>query len=871
MKIFEDKNELLLVLFLLAVSGLSHAINMFGFPYYENDEGVYMSQAWSLLREGKVAPYTYWYDHAPVGWIFIAVWVFLTGGFFTFGPSINSGRVFMLILHLATTLFLYFIAKKISGRKEVGTLSVLVYSFSPLGIYYQRRVLLDNIMTFWVFASSAVLVVKNLKLSRVLLSSILFGLAVLTKENAIFFLPFYLYLIYINTSYKNRLFAITGFLLISFSIMSTYILYAVLKKEFFPVGFLGSTKEHVSMLTSFKWQMTRGASLPFWTKGSDFYGNVLEWMNKDKIMVILGGASLILGSLLSIKNKAFRAPVIFGLLFVVFLIRGGLIIGFYIVPLIPIFALLIGEVYEYLIQKISLGNLKIYKGAIILSLVAIPALLLTNHNGKYTRNETNPQLKALVWVKENVPEKAYMVIDNYMYVDLKEKGFVNNKVFPNADWFWKIYYDPEIKEGKYKNDFRKIEYITLSHEMLKQIGEGTQDYLKDVMNNSHEVVTWTQSTTSYLDFKNYISTNGDWMSIFQRNSLESIYLTDSWKNYKKNFIHSYGQTIDPERDVTTSEGQSYAMLRALFMDDKETFDGVWKWTKDHMQHRGDDMLLSWLWGKSGQEETILDSNSASDADEDIALSLIFASKKWDENKYLIEALTILRDIWNKEVVTINDEKVLISSPNSKVDDVYIVNPSYFSPASYKIFAKVDTTHDWNKLADSSYLYLDRIGNKSENTAHLPPNWVSVNTNGEINSAAPHVSGEPDFYGYDAFRVFWRIALDYYWFKDERSFEYLRKANPFFVNEWRNRNKFNSVYTLDGRMVAGFSGQATNSGPLSVFMVTNPDLAKEVFSDEYTKLFEKTDPNKITQSYYDQNWTWFATALYSKRLDNLWAI
>src|SRR3990172_5042803 len=90
MKIFEDKNELLLVLFLLAVSGLSHAINMFGFPYYENDEGVYMSQAWSLLREGKVAPYTYWYDHAPVGWIFIAVWVFLTGGFFTFAPSIKK-------------------------------------------------------------------------------------------------------------------------------------------------------------------------------------------------------------------------------------------------------------------------------------------------------------------------------------------------------------------------------------------------------------------------------------------------------------------------------------------------------------------------------------------------------------------------------------------------------------------------------------------------------------------------------------------------------------------------------------------------------------------------------------------------------------
>jgi hypothetical protein len=105
MKLFENKKEIIIVLLLLLISGLSHSINMFGFPYYENDEGNYMAQAWSILHHGELAPYTYWYDHAPFGWILIAFWVKLTGGFFTFGPSVNSGRVLMLLLHLATTFF----------------------------------------------------------------------------------------------------------------------------------------------------------------------------------------------------------------------------------------------------------------------------------------------------------------------------------------------------------------------------------------------------------------------------------------------------------------------------------------------------------------------------------------------------------------------------------------------------------------------------------------------------------------------------------------------------------------------------------------------------------------------------------------------
>ena len=119
------KWETLLIIAVLLIAGLAHGINMFHFPYFENDEGTYMSQAWSVIYEGRLAPYTYWYDHAPVGWLQIAIWAILTGSFHTFGPIINSGRVLMLLIQLGSTLMLYYIARNISRSIILATLVVI--------------------------------------------------------------------------------------------------------------------------------------------------------------------------------------------------------------------------------------------------------------------------------------------------------------------------------------------------------------------------------------------------------------------------------------------------------------------------------------------------------------------------------------------------------------------------------------------------------------------------------------------------------------------------------------------------------------------------------------------------------------------------
>src|SRR5215470_3002305 len=81
------------------VSGLiTHGYHLFQYPLYNTDEGIYVERAWAVIREHRLSPQTYFYDHAPAGWIIIASWVFvLPGHFEAFGNPINSGRILMLL------------------------------------------------------------------------------------------------------------------------------------------------------------------------------------------------------------------------------------------------------------------------------------------------------------------------------------------------------------------------------------------------------------------------------------------------------------------------------------------------------------------------------------------------------------------------------------------------------------------------------------------------------------------------------------------------------------------------------------------------------------------------------------------------------
>ncbi len=356
-------------------------------------------------------------------------------------------------------------------------------------------------------------------------------------------------------------------------------------------------------------------------------------------------------------------------------------------------------------------------------------------------------------------------------------------------------------------------------------------------------------------------------------------LNATWLNYTHTYLESGTyRTLDPQRgNITTSEGESYTMLRSVWLGDKTTFDNSWTWTKNNLQHKKGDHLFSWLFGKkTNGTYGILTADggevSASDADTDIALALLFAYARWQDHQYLGDARVIMTDIWNNEVIVIQSTPYLVANNKEKTNEssVAVIDPSYISPATYRIFAQFDHSHPWLTLVDSSYTILQQsISSRLDknSTANIPPDWIEIDKNTGTIHATQNSTNTTNF-GFDALRMPWRIALDWEWFKDPRAHQTLEKLT-FLTVEWQTNKKIATTDAHDGSVLDPQETPAMYGGTIGYFITTNPTIAHEVYQDKLAYLY---DPGKsawkLTFSYYDDNWAWFGIALYNHLLPNL---
>ncbi|TSC90762.1 MAG: Glycoside hydrolase family 8 [Parcubacteria group bacterium Gr01-1014_2] len=349
-----------------------------------------------------------------------------------------------------------------------------------------------------------------------------------------------------------------------------------------------------------------------------------------------------------------------------------------------------------------------------------------------------------------------------------------------------------------------------------------------------------------------------------------------WLAYRDK-IQKDGRTLDRDRNyITTSEGQSYALLRAVWIDDKEIFDRVLKWTNNNLRER-DDQLFAWLWGQKDGRWGVLKEeggiNSASDADQDIALALIFAYKRWKQNHYLEQAKKILADIWEKEVVILKERPYLVAGNWAKENNSYTINPSYFMFYAYPIFNEVDPAHDWLGLKDTSYQVLqvstlaplDR-----KRSGNLPPDWISIDPDTLRVQPAIYKDKKTDF-SYDAFRVLWRVTLDWEWHKDKRAIDYLKSVGTL-ENEWMKRGSFSDSYHHDGQPATKYENSSIYAGTYPYFSLIHPEIAKELYRKKLGRLYDSNTENfSKPLDYYSQNWVWFGFAFHAKKLPNLYLI
>src|SRR5215472_16370122 len=353
--------ERVLLLISLITGVISHGYHLFLYPLYVTDEGIYMQQAWSVLREGQLSPYTYSYDHAPAGWLVIAAWVsILPHQFQAFGNSINTGRILMLIVHVASVFLLFQSTRRLSGSISAAVVACFLFNLSPLAVFYQREVLLDNLLVFWLLLSLYLATSDDRRIITPLLSGLALGVCVLTKENAIFFVPVVGFLLYGKVRQRsNYRFALGFWLFTGLAIISQYFLYAVLKNELLPshLNFNLNTApaDHVSLLYSIWWQLHRsqGSILDL----HSYFWVILDiWLAKDGFILVAGIGALFLNLLIGVQNRRHQGFLIAALLaasYAFYIVRGSDMLEFYVVPLIPFLAMNLGMLVAFLMRPLS--------------------------------------------------------------------------------------------------------------------------------------------------------------------------------------------------------------------------------------------------------------------------------------------------------------------------------------------------------------------------------------------------------------------------------------------------------------------------------------------------------------------------------------
>ncbi len=337
------------------------------------------------------------------------------------------------------------------------------------------------------------------------------------------------------------------------------------------------------------------------------------------------------------------------------------------------------------------------------------------------------------------------------------------------------------------------------------------------------------------------------------------YLTGDWDRYAEQYLREPGYVVDPARadGRVTSEGQGYALLRTSLLGRGEAFGRIFRWTEQHL--RRPDGLYSWLW--SPADSAVVDPNTATDADQEIALALLIAADRFDRDDYRQRARTLLSDIRSHEAVDLPDGW-FPAAGNWAVGD-RIVNLSYFLPYAYPHFDRADPDGNWDAALAAGYRLLDRWLERPG--ARLPPDFMSVDSAGRPHPASTVDTALSGFFSFDAVRIYWRVAVDCLLHDRERACSGPSRSE-FLARELDRSGRIVTRYTTGGERRSEQESLSFYGSLLPSLRLHHPSLYSRVrrtslSAESLRRLSEQEE------RYYDRNWVWFGIAAASGWLES----
>jgi len=221
---------------------------------------------------------------------------------------------------------------------------------------------------------------------------------------------------------------------------------------------------------------------------------------------------------------------------------------------------------------------------------------------------------------------------------------------------------------------------------------------------------------------------------------------ETWRRYKARFIDADGRLFDDsQKGVSHSEGQGYALLLAVFNDDRDAFDKIWRWTSHNLEIRHDHLAV-WRW-RPDDNPHALDPNNATDGDLLIAWGLVEAGRRWRAPAYSAEARAIALSLAHQVVFASAFGPALRPGVSGFGDDDTkdgpLVNLSYWVFPALDAVSSVAPEVDWKALIDSGLKLFDAA---QFGPRELPSDWISLRA-----GVAP-AQDRPPVFGYELVRA-----------------------------------------------------------------------------------------------------------------------
>jgi oligosaccharide reducing-end xylanase len=261
---------------------------------------------------------------------------------------------------------------------------------------------------------------------------------------------------------------------------------------------------------------------------------------------------------------------------------------------------------------------------------------------------------------------------------------------------------------------------------------------------------------------------------------------------------SMGYVSDIKNHDARTEGLSYGMMIAVQLNKKDVFDRIWRWSKKYLQHQEGPRKGYFAWSFNPATMKKNAEGSASDGELYYITSLLFASNKWGNKTgidYYAEARNILDAMWAKDgtgnvfnLINVEHKQISFVPEGGGYN---WTDPSYHLPAFYEIwamYAKDGHESFYKECADTSRAFLHRACHPV----------TGLNADYTDFSGAPRGNRwMPAAFRYDSWRVPMNIAMDYYWFGKDKSWQedYAKRLQAFF--RLKGLESYDDQFNVDG--------------------------------------------------------------------------